>query len=104
MNTLTAQSEANRWQGAIASMLSYSRSHLELTILLTKPGKKQNLHLVCGDCRYICGPVSWGNASIRIKHRKADLATGEIAVTDKAAGFTVFCNGVRMIRNVEPIY
>lgn len=104
MNISDAQLEVDMWRGAIASIRSYSQSHFELSLLLRKPGGKRNLHLICGDCRYVCGPVVWGNASIQIEHRDADTTAGEIVVADKGAGFRVFCNGVRTISDVEPIY
>src|SRR4051812_48547528 len=106
MNTLAenrskVQRALELWTSSKATFWSYTVSHCELAIRLTRPGIRGNLHLTCAACKSISCPVRWNDSRIEIAW--GDLGE-DITVRDHAAGVTIVCKAVEIDEDVEPVY
>ena len=95
LNTANALS-----RGAIATIWGYSASLNQLTIRITWPGSRENMHLICNACERIEMSPSWTNVDFMF-HECED---GLYRLEDATAHFFVDCAMIRVFREVEPIY
>jgi hypothetical protein len=88
------------WRGAGATLWKYTVSHGQLEIRLHRSGERGNVHVVCGGCERIEGPTVWPSCALEIK----PSAGGGLILCDDVAGFSVQCEFVGILRDVEPVY
>jgi hypothetical protein len=90
-----------KWQGGRAKLWEFSRTHSKVTIRVEISDRPGNLHIVCGGCNHICGPLSWRNCELVIER---ESKSGIKVLKDKQSGFELACEVVSWLENVEPVY
>ena len=86
-------------RGAIVTLWEYTVSLSQLTIRVTRPGERGNLHLVFNGCQRVEADSSWIDADLQIQVR-GDLFT----LTDARAKCLIEYGSLRVLRNVEPLF
>jgi hypothetical protein len=90
-----------KWQGGRAKLWEYTPTHSKITIRIEFSDRPGNLHIVCGGCNHICGPLSWRNCELIIERGSE---SGTKVLKDKKSGFELVCEVVSWLENVEPVY
>lgn len=99
----------DKWQGDNACLWEYSVSLSRLVIRITSTNRDGNLHIICGDCEYICGPVRWDVSSIQInRHMIADrsyvLPNHFYVLRNEDSNFEARFGAFGAEENVEPVF
>jgi hypothetical protein len=94
----------DQWQGGTAAIWAYTVSHKGLVIRVIAKGRSGNLHLNCGDCEYICGPVKWENCWFELNQQTTGGGEPYYVLRDERNNFLVHCGLIEAKQNVKPIY
>ena len=87
-------------RGAVVTPWEYTVSLGQLTLRITRPGERGNLHLVFNSCTRIEMTTAWGDADLRFESAQ----DGSVTLTDVQAKCRIEAGLLRVFRNVEPLY
>jgi hypothetical protein len=91
-----------KWRKGRAKLWDYTPTHLKVTVRVELPTVSGNLHLVCGGCSFMRGPLVWDDCEIEVRRRPGE--SGGLILSDAGAGFELHCRIVSVEENVEPVY
>jgi len=86
--------------GSVVTPWEYTVSLSQLTLRISRPGERGNLHLVFNDCKRIELETGWSDADLRIEM----TPDGSVTLTDIRARCLVKAGLLRVFRDVEPLY
>lgn len=93
-----------KWRGGRARFWEYACTHSTVTIRIESSRMPGNLHIVCGACRHICGPLHWDDCALELRNVDGRFGDAPSVLRDAKAGFELWCGIVAMAENVEPVY
>ena len=80
-----------KWQGSTVRVWDYTTTLSRLTLQLSnKDGSK--LYIVCGRCRFFCGPIHWLNGQLELI--ESDKEEEVQILRDVQTGFELLCGFV----------
>lgn len=93
----------DKWQGGFACLWEYDVSHSHLVIRVIHDGRAGNLHITCGGCTFISGPVQWENCLFKVYEMGLlNSEPSNYVLRDEKSSFEVRCVAFGTEENVEP--
>jgi hypothetical protein len=96
--------QLSAWHGAMVQWWEYGVSHGRLVLRISKPGTRGNIHLICGDCKFVRGPTAWDHSALTARETERRNVGASFVVEDPSADVEIRCNIVVVAENVEPVY
>jgi hypothetical protein len=93
-----------KWRNGKVKIWDYSPTHFRFTLRVESREIPGNLHIVCGDCFYVCGPFKWHNCDLEMRRMESGDREKFMVLKDKTSGFELHCAVVSVEENVAPVY
>ena len=94
----------SKWEGGNSQVWEYTVSLRTLVIRIMSEKQSGNLHVICLDTQFICGPLKWPACHFELDRVIDQQGDNQYLVRDDTAGFLVRCGKVEVKENVKPIF